>query len=244
MTTSTFLTARPQNLILSCLFDDGYQNLIPHLKEVSLQVGDVIYSDSSAKYVYFLNSGVVSVCLSNSDGDNIELCLIGNEGIIGVRSICLHNQFNLRCEMLSKGSGFKLPVNIFQKEFFENQLLARLALLQLETRTIETACTSLCNQSHPVEKRYSRWLLTVADRLGSDRLTVTQETISAALGVCRPTVSLASKTLQDAGIINCRRGIITILEREKLQNEACGCYFSTKEIIGNYREQAQKSLNK
>ena len=243
MVTSTFLPTRPQNLVLSCFSHHEYRELFRHLREVELEIGDVIYSDSSAGYVYFLNQGVTSVCLSNIDGDSIELCLIGNEGIIGVRSICLHNQFDLRCEMLSKGNGFKLPVSIFQKAFFENRLLARLSLLQLETRTIETACTTLCNQSHSIEKRFSRWLLTVADRLGGAQVTVTQELISAALGVRRPSVSLVSKKLQDAGIISCRRGVITILKRAKLENEACSCYFSTKEVINNYRNQVQKCLD-
>jgi Mn-dependent DtxR family transcriptional regulator len=44
------------------------------------------------------------------------------------------------------------------------------------------------------------------------------------LGVQRPTVTLAMRTLQDAGLIRTRYGRIRVLKRKKLEQAACECY--------------------
>lgn len=44
------------------------------------------------------------------------------------------------------------------------------------------------------------------------------------LGVHRPTVSIAAKLLQKAGIIDYRRGQMRILDPEGLKNGTCECY--------------------
>ena len=44
------------------------------------------------------------------------------------------------------------------------------------------------------------------------------------LGVTRQTVSLAVGELQDAGLINYRRGHMRILDREGLLSASCECY--------------------
>jgi Mn-dependent DtxR family transcriptional regulator len=44
------------------------------------------------------------------------------------------------------------------------------------------------------------------------------------LGVHRPSVSIAAKTLQASGLITYRRGAIPIVDREGLEETACPCY--------------------
>jgi Mn-dependent DtxR family transcriptional regulator len=44
------------------------------------------------------------------------------------------------------------------------------------------------------------------------------------LGVQRPTVSLVTRRLQSAGLIKQGRGILTVLNREGLENVSCECY--------------------
>jgi hypothetical protein len=44
------------------------------------------------------------------------------------------------------------------------------------------------------------------------------------LGVRRASVSVAAGSLQGAGIIKYRRGKITILDREALEEISCECY--------------------
>jgi hypothetical protein len=44
------------------------------------------------------------------------------------------------------------------------------------------------------------------------------------LGSNRPTITVAAAVLQAAGFIKYKRGKITILEREELEDFACECY--------------------
>jgi Crp-like helix-turn-helix domain len=62
------------------------------------------------------------------------------------------------------------------------------------------------------------------DRADGDELPLTQEFLSVMLGVRRAGVTVAAHTLQEAGLIRYRRGLITILDRPALEDAACECY--------------------
>ena len=53
---------------------------------------------------------------------------------------------------------------------------------------------------------------------------MTQELISNILGVRRESVTDAAGKLQQAGIIEYRRGHITVLDRQGLETRVCECY--------------------
>jgi hypothetical protein len=58
------------------------------------------------------------------------------------------------------------------------------------------------------------------------------------LGVTRPTVSDVASTLQRAGLITYRRGLVTIVDREGLEAAACECYGITAAIVVSLRPDA------
>ena len=90
--------------------------------------------------------------------------------------------------------------------------------------------TAGCNRVHPIEERCARWLLMTADRVCADQFQLTQEFLASMLGVRRPSVTVAAGLLQQAGLISYRRGIVTILDRERLEESACEDYRLTREI--------------
>jgi Mn-dependent DtxR family transcriptional regulator len=69
-----------------------------------------------------------------------------------------------------------------------------------------------------------RWLLLSLDRLASSELSMTQELIANMLGVRREGVTEAAGKLQHAGLIQYRRGRITVLDRPRLEARSCECY--------------------
>lgn len=81
-----------------------------------------------------------------------------------------------------------------------------------------------CNALHELEERLSRWLLQSRDLLSSDTLPLTQEFLAQMLGVQRSSVTLVARKLQQAGLINYRRGRIHVLDVEGLQDSCCECY--------------------
>ena len=66
-------------------------------------------------------------------------------------------------------------------------------------------------------------MLLLRDRLRSDLLPFTQETLAEMLGVQRPTVSLVARTLQTAGLIRSRRGSVEIADGPGLEEASCEC---------------------
>ena len=235
MTEQTKPETRPKNMILSALPDAEYKQLLPHLKEITLKQGDVLHeSNTPPNSVYFLDKGVASLSVSNSTGVNLELSIVGSEAVVGERAIFKHGYFIIQCKMLSDGHGYRISPDIFQEEFYKGNMLHDLILNQLEARLTETSQTSLCNQTHLMEQRVSRWLLTFSDRSHSNKLFLTQELISILLGVNRPSISEAAMKLRDKGLINYSRGVITIVDRKGLEEETCECYEVIKETLKTY----------
>lgn len=68
-----------------------------------------------------------------------------------------------------------------------------------------------------------------SDRSGETNINVTHETLSAALGVRRPGVTVATHMLEGEGAIRAKRGTIAVLDRAKLEHLARGSYGAPEE---------------
>ena len=90
------------------------------------------------------------------------------------------------------------------------------------------AQTAVCNRHHSVDQQLCRWLLLSLDRLLSTKLTLTQKLIANMLGVRREGVTDAAGKLQKRGVIDYRRGQITVLDRPALEALSCECYAVVK----------------
>jgi CRP-like cAMP-binding protein len=84
--------------------------------------------------------------------------------------------------------------------------------------------STACNRLHAVEQRLCRWILMSHDRVGGDTVRLTQDFPAQMLGVRRASVSVVAATLQKAGFIRYRRGIIDVLDRAGLEEGSCECY--------------------
>lgn len=62
------------------------------------------------------------------------------------------------------------------------------------------------------------------DRVGQAELPLRHEFLAEMLGVQRTTVTDVTRKLQDRGLIQQGRGMITVIDRPALQEAACECY--------------------
>jgi CRP-like cAMP-binding protein len=85
-----------------------------------------------------------------------------------------------------------------------------------------------CNSYHSIVERLARWLLNLHDRVGRDHLALTHEMLSQMLAATRPRVSLAAAKLRSLHTIDYQRGVVRILDRKRLEQEACECYEATR----------------
>ena len=70
------------------------------------------------------------------------------------------------------------------------------------------------------------------DRVRTNAIPLTHEYLAMMLGTGRSGVTIAAGTLQQAGFIKYGHGIITILDRDGLENASCECYEVAREQFG------------
>jgi CRP-like cAMP-binding protein len=112
----------------------------------------------------------------------------------------------------------------FQVAVQKSETLRNLMASYSEALLAQIQQTAACNALHAMESRLARWLLQTRDRIDTDVLPLTQEFLSQMLGVRRTTVTLMARQLEQAGLIQNRRGRIVIIDREGLKDVACECY--------------------
>jgi hypothetical protein len=111
-----------------------------------------------------------------------------------------------------------------KEEFSRHGELLVLMLRYTQALITQMAQTVVCNRHHSIDQQLCRWLLLSMDRLSGSRLTMTQEFISHMLGVRREGVTQAASKLQQLGVISYKRGLITVLDRPRLEALSCECY--------------------
>src|SRR4030095_4435844 len=114
--------------------------------------------------------------------------------------------------------------SILKREFALGGELQHLALRYTQALITQMAQTAVCNRHHAVDQQLCRWLLLSLDRLPGKELLMTQELIANMLGVRREGVTEAAGKLQADGLIRYSRGLITVLDRPKLEKRVCECY--------------------
>lgn len=230
--------APPRNHLLAALPQAEYEVLRPHLKPVLLTLGQVLYEEGhTVARSYFVNVGIVSHVLTAQSGQHVEVGVVGWEGAVGLEAMMPSGRSLSRAVVQLDGNGLKLPAHIFQEQFQRGDHFQQNVLQYQQAMLGQRSQGALCNALHNVEERLSRWLLMSHDRAMGDEIAMTQEFIATMLASRRSGVTVAAGILRSAGLIDYRRGCITILNRAGLEDASCECY----EAI---RKQEQQWLQK
>jgi CRP-like cAMP-binding protein len=214
-----------QNHLLDALPAGAYDRLAGQLELIPMRLGDVLYeSGDQLPYVYFPTTAIVSLLYVMEDGASAEIAIVGNEGILGISLFMGGETTPSRAVVQSAGHGFRLKAALLKDEFGRFGPTMHLLLRYTQALITQMAQTAVCNRHHSVDQQLCRWLLLSLDRLSSNELAMTQELIANMLGVRREGVTEAAGKLQEAGLIQYRRGRITVLDRPGLEARACECY--------------------
>ncbi len=219
-----------ENRLLSALPIEEYKRLLPNLELVSLNFKQIIYApDEPIEYVYFPNSGVISLVNVTEDGKTVEAGMVGNEGMAGIPVLLGADKMPSLAISQVVGDAVRMKADVFKREVTPGTSLYKLLLRYTQALLNQISQSVACNSLHPVERRCCRWLLMCHDRVRSDQFMVTQELLSQMLGVRRASVSVVAATVQKAGLIRYNRGRITIVDREGLEAGSCECYRVVKQ---------------
>ncbi len=225
--------AAVNNRLLAALPAAEFALLAPDLVRVELGLGESIHSAGGPIVnVYFVESGFISALTVLSDGQPLEIGLIGSEGLAG-ESVVL-GAVNAFSETVCQtgGGAHRMPADALRFAFGRAPFLHDLLLHYAHCFHVQVAQTAACNAHHDLVQRLARWLLAAHDRSGDTDLALTQDLIAVMLGVRRSTVSIAARSLQQADLIRYHYGHISIIDRAGLENAACECYAS---VMAEYR---------
>lgn len=213
------------NQLLAALPDDEWARWLPLLEPVTLRYGQVLFeSGDTPTSVLFPNTAVASLSYMTRDGGSAEFAVVGNEGLVGISLFLGGNATPSRALVQSAGLGCRLGASAFKAMVECGGTALQLLLRYTQSLIVQTAQTAACNRHHSIDQQFCRRLLMGLDRAQSDELAMTHEAIANLLGVRREGVTAAAQKLQLAGVIRYHRGHIEVLDRSRLEQQACECY--------------------
>jgi CRP-like cAMP-binding protein len=213
------------NRILARLVRSDLDLLRPHLQPVDLPLRmQLERPNQSIVDVFFPESGFASVVTSGSGARDLEVGLIGREGMTGLAVVLGTDRTPQDTFMQSAGKGQKVGADALRRSMDESAGLRRCLLHFAHVFMVQMAYTCLSNRRGKIEERLARWLLMAHDRSQNDDLQITHEFLSCMLGVRRPGVSMAVGLLERRGLIRRTRGNICLVDRVGLEDAANGSY--------------------
>ena len=222
---STLLSVCLENSLLGSLPNTECNNLLAASESVELVMGQILCeAQEPYSYVYFPQSGFISVMTSLDHHPALEVGLIGREGMLGASLVLDMNRAPMHAVVQASGQALRMSVEQFGEQLLLNPGLPHLVRCYQHVLLQQMPMTAACIHYHEVAHRLARFLSMATDRVEEKRLHFTHLFLANILGVRRSSITLAAQQLQDQGLIHYSRGCIEILDRQGLAQGSCSCY--------------------
>jgi CRP-like cAMP-binding protein len=213
------------NKLLTNLPGPVFATVLPYLEPVSLSAGEEIYScGSKIESIYFPETAVISQLSYLEDGSATEVAIIGNEGLVGLPGVLDSGPSSHWTEATIGGTALRANVDMVREEFRRGGAFQGQVLSFTSTYLNQVSQRAVCNSRHRLEERLCTWLLMVHDRAHGGQLPLTHELIAEHLGARRAGITSFCTLLREYGAIAYQRGVISIVNRQLLEEMACECY--------------------
>ena len=173
--------------------------------------------------------------------------MIGNDGVFGAMQ-AIDERFSLNKVMVQVPARASMVDAAIVREIANSSPDFRGLIVKYEQFFLgQVQQTTACNAVHTIEDRTCKWLIRMYDLVGPD-LPLTQEFLAQMMGVRRTSVTTVAMKLQEAGLIEYRRGRIRIRNIEAVQFYACECADAVREgyarMFGKAEEQIDPGAGK
>jgi CRP-like cAMP-binding protein len=213
------------NNLLRAFRAEDWELLRPMLEEWSAPTGAILHHPGdTVRCAYFpRGSALISYLVVLKDGRAIETALIGREGAIGGIVSQGRLPAHARAEVQLGGSFFRVELHQLEHAKARSQTLRHLFARYADCMMAQVFQSVACNAAHSIEQRTAKWLLATIERTGLPDMALTQEQLSATLGVGRTYLSRIIQDLRRRGTIETRRGRIVVRDVVGLRALACEC---------------------
>jgi CRP-like cAMP-binding protein len=223
--TSVSAPSKVGNQLLASLTPDDFALLKVHLEQVELPLRRQLeLRGRQVDYVYFLDSGLASMVVSAGANHNIEVGIIGREGMTGLPILLATDHPFHETFIQTAGDGRRIAAKQLSTAIRQSPTLHDTFMRYAHTLLAQMAYTALANGRYKIEERLARWLLMAEDRANDSTIHLTHEFLALMLGSRRAGVTNALSALQKRGVLEVKRGRITIINRGALEEAANGSY--------------------
>jgi CRP-like cAMP-binding protein len=227
----TDVSTPADNLLLAALPAAVRRRLTGDRLPVNLAVSEPLSeAGERIRHVYFPVDGFISLITPARGRGQLEIGLVGSEGMLGVPLLLGVNVSPLRAMVQGAGRAWRVDSKILRQELAVSALVRGIFNRYLYVFLAQLMQTATCTRFHLIEARLARWLLMTRDRAHSNQFRITHEFLALMLGVRRVGVTGAASALQRRRLIRYRRGDISILDVRGLERAACACYAIDKQI--------------
>lgn len=219
-----------ENHLIELLPRKDRRRLLSLAEKVNLAASEVLGAvGEPTSYVYFPVDGFISLVTSLDEKPVLEVGMVGREGMCGAQLALNVPTQPLHALVQGRGSAWRIASSAFCQELKQSAALQATLLRYLYVLMNQLAASAACVRFHPIDARLGRWLLMMQDRAHADSFYVTHEFLALMLGVRRVGITLAAGALQRRGLIEYKRGGVTVLDRKGLLAATCSCYAADKQ---------------
>jgi len=199
--------------------------LQPHLQPVALELlKDMERPNRRVETVYFMETGIASVVAVQSDETQVEVGLIGREGMSGIAVVLGGDQSPHSTYIQVAGEGQQITAKELRKAMDASEPLRCLLLKFVQVFMVQTAHTATANARAKIDQRLARWILMAHDRIRDNTLSLKHEFLALMLGVRRAGVTEALQSLKRKKLIDTGRNQIIVLNRKAIEQAAGNSY--------------------
>ena len=227
-----------KNRFLMGLPRKEWKLISPKLTLMNFKLHDLLHEEGKpVAYCYFPNTMMASVLNVMIDGESVEVGLRGWEGFVGLSLVAGFRTEPNRIITQAPGTALRIDADQMLKVLPHCPRLSLRFLRYSQEIAMEVTQIAACNRLHEVVHRLARWLLMSQDRIKSKFLPLTHEFLAEMLGTRRASVTVAARSLQKKGLIEYKRGLITVLSRERLEEASCECYGTIEQQLVDWQQQ-------
>ena len=215
------------NRLISALPTQERAVFLEHCELVELKLNEVlIEAGAPLEHAYFPTGSFVSLVLPVLDAPDVQVALVGNEGMFGTSLVLGVTISAFACKIQRGGRAYRIHRTALQLLLHEDPYLRDTLNRYVSVRQTHLAQQAACLNYHSIEQRLARWLLMARDRSQSKEVFLTHQALAVMLGVRRESVTRIAGVFETRGLISYSPGYVMLLDEAGLLRLACSCYQS------------------
>ena len=144
--------SRPPNRLLQALPAAEFQSFSPHLETVELAKGAALTeAGAPLQYVYLPHSGVVSMMVSLSEGQTVEVAMVGRDSLVGASAAFDAGPALTDAIVVVPGTASVLKAEDLRAATDRSSVLRKLLARHEQALLVQAQQSAACNASHSVE---------------------------------------------------------------------------------------------